>query len=315
MGDWRMRPHCDHRREGKRWRTVRAGSVLIEFALIALVLYLILAATLEFGRALFGAQIVQQATDVMAREISRTPLSPVATLQQVLNDTTGQYDTNFHVKKTIYDARWLVVPFDVVYQHGQSATDFFADKPIVNRLLLPLMIADIADVEHKVLRYPGLIPDASQPDGFSRNIAVVGSYSPGAGPFSGSEQDITTVPVVQEILPAGADPTDPNMSPFSLVSSVQPPSGRGVVALRINYPFQAATMSATAPNADPSLPNFNVIDSSVDPSLGTIPPEGEMGVYSGQYGLGNQRAFGKIVRPFRRLISSQAIYRREVFGP
>ena len=33
----------------------RRGSVLVEFALIALVLYLILAATLEFGRALFGA--------------------------------------------------------------------------------------------------------------------------------------------------------------------------------------------------------------------------------------------------------------------
>jgi hypothetical protein len=176
----------------------------------------------------------------------------------------------------------------------------------------------IVDNENKVLRYPGLIPDASQPDGFSRNIAVVGSYSPGAGPFSGSEENITTVPVVQEILPAGADPTDPNTSPFSLVSSVQPPSGRGVVALRINYPFQAATMSATAPNADPSLPNFNLIDTSDDPS--TIPQEVDMGVsgkhvYSGQYGLGNQLAFGKIVRPFRRLISAQAIYRREVFGP
>ncbi len=109
------------------------------------------------------------------------------------------------------------------------------------------MIADIAD-ENQVLRYPGLIPDASQPDGFSRNIAVVGSYAPGAGPFSGSEQHISAVPVVQEILPRGADPSDPNSSPFSLVSSVQPPSSRGVVALRINYPFQAAMMSAMVPN-------------------------------------------------------------------
>jgi TadE-like protein len=294
------------------WPRLRRGSVLVEFALIALLLYLIFAATLEFGRALFGAQVLQQATDVMARELSRTPLPLMATLKQVLDDTTGQYDTNGQVKKTIYDASLLVVPFNVVYQNGQSATDYFADKPIVNRLLLPLMIVDN---ENQVLRYPGLIPDAGQPDGFSRNIAVVGSYSPGAGPFSGSEHNITTVPVVQEILPSGADPSDPNTSPFSLVSTVQPPSGRGMVALRINYPFQAATMSATAPNADPSLPNFNVIDASDDPSLGTPPPEGDMGVYSGQFGLGNQRAFGKIVRPFRRLLSAQAIYRREVFGP
>jgi hypothetical protein len=288
-------------------RTRRSGSVLVEFALIALVLYLILAATLEFGRALFGAQVLQQAADVMAREISRTPLPPVATLQQVLNDTSGQYDTNGQVKKSIYDASLLVVPFGVVYQNGQSVTDYFADKPIVNRLLLPLMIAD---QENQVLHYPGLIPDASQPDGFSRNIAVVGSYSPGAGPFSGSEQSITTVPVVQEILPGGVDPSDPNTSPFSLVSSVQPPPSRGIVALRINYPFQAVTMSATAPNSTwPPDPNFNYIDVPASEA-------GEAaGTYAGPNGLGNQLVFAKNVRPFRRLMSAQAIYRREVFGP
>ena len=304
-------------------RMRRRGSVLVEFALIALVLYLILAATLEFGRALFGAQIVQQAADVMAREISRTPLPPVATLQQVLNDTTGQYDTNgqvqFPVKNTIYDAKWLVVHFGDVYQNGQSAADFFANKPIVNRLLLPLMIAD---VDNQVLRYPGLIPDAGQPDGFSRNIAVVEGYSQGPGPFSGSEQGITTVPVVQEILPTEADPTDPNTSPFSLlppngssvnVSSVQPPlpQFRGVVALRINYPFQAAMMSATAPNPPAAQfdPNFHFVEAS-DTDPGAIQK-----TYSGASGLGFQYAAGRVVRPFRRLISAQAIYRREVFGP
>ena len=51
-------------RETRRGRN-RRGSVLVEFALIALLLYLILAATLEFGRALFGAQVLQQSTDVL----------------------------------------------------------------------------------------------------------------------------------------------------------------------------------------------------------------------------------------------------------
>ena len=78
---------------------------------------------------------------------------------------------------------------------------------------------------------------------------------------------------------------------------------RGLVALRINYPFQAATLSATAPNPNPSQPNFRYIDSSDDPSFGAPPPDSEMGTYYGDRGLGNQRAFGKIVRPFRRLIS------------
>ena len=59
----------------------RRGSVLVEFALIALVLYLILAATLEFGRALFGAQVLQQAADIAAREISRTPLPPTLDIE------------------------------------------------------------------------------------------------------------------------------------------------------------------------------------------------------------------------------------------
>ena len=37
------------------------------------------------------------------------------------------------------------------------------------------------------------------------------------------------------------------------------------------------------------------------------------GTYGGQYGLGEQGALGRRVRPYRRVISAQAIYRREVF--
>ena len=55
----------------------RRGSVLVEFALIALILYLILAATIEFGRALMAAQLLQQAADIAAREVARTPGLPV----------------------------------------------------------------------------------------------------------------------------------------------------------------------------------------------------------------------------------------------
>ena len=38
------------------------------------------------------------------------------------------------------------------------------------------------------------------------------------------------------------------------------------------------------------------------------------GTYGGQYGLGAQGVMVQTVRPFRRVISAQAIYRREVFS-
>ena len=37
------------------------------------------------------------------------------------------------------------------------------------------------------------------------------------------------------------------------------------------------------------------------------------GPYGGHYGLGQQVAWNQVVRPYRRVLSAQAIYRREVF--
>src|SRR4051812_17300746 len=79
----------------------RRGQVLIEFALIALVLYVLLAAILDFGRALFAAQVLQLAADVAAREISRMPLPPDQTLEQVMDGN------DFRTR--IFDARKLVI--------------------------------------------------------------------------------------------------------------------------------------------------------------------------------------------------------------
>jgi hypothetical protein len=288
--------------------------VLVEFALIALVLYLILAATLEFGRALFGAQVLQQAADVLAREISRTPGLPVAGTLTDYNDPNNLNAAlnNPSVKAGIFDEHYLMVRLSDVYENNQRAVDYFADKPIVNRLLLPLMFVDS---DNGFLRYPGAL--VADPSGFHVEIPVV-TYAAGADGLSGSETFVKNVRVVEEIVSSNAPPpsdsTYPNWSPFNLTAqNVLPVTQRGLVALRINYPFQAATLSATAPNPDPSRPNFRYIDSSDDPSFGAAPRDGEMGTYYGDRGLGNQRAFGKIVRPFRRLISAQAIYRREVF--
>ena len=52
--------------------SARQGSVLVEFAvLIALVFYMLLAVTIEFGRMMYCAQTIQQTADVFAHELSR----------------------------------------------------------------------------------------------------------------------------------------------------------------------------------------------------------------------------------------------------
>jgi TadE-like protein len=293
----------------------RRGSVLVEFALIALVLYLILAATLEFGRALFGAQVLQQAADTAAREIARTPLPTTSTLKLLIEDNpTNPTILNNSVPSTIYSENWLVVNLADV-PAGTRLVDYFAQNaPIVNQLLLPLMIIDQVLVGGEpplnLVRYPGaLVPDPTKTSKYTVMIPVV-SYSGGVEQINGM------VPVLQEILPNVAAPgamdpyTDPNQCPFSLTARDVPVTQRGLVALRINYPFQAVTMSATAPNPSwPPDPNFNYIDAS-DVQAGEA-----AGTYAGPNGLGNQLVFAKNVRPFRRLMSAQAIYRREVFGP
>jgi hypothetical protein len=131
------------------------------------------------------------------------------------------------------------------------------------------------------------------------------------------------VRVIQEIEPA--DAADPRHDPFLLTSQ-----HRGLVALRINYPYQSASMSGFQPNPngpyEPTIGHPIVAD---DAALNVANPPGvlassdhEYGPYAGPYGLGRQAALGSTeltggqpVRPFRRLISAQAIARREIITP
>jgi hypothetical protein len=143
-------------------------------------------------------------------------------------------------------------------------------------------------------------------------------------------ETIRWVPVIEEIEPS--DPDDPRHNPFQ-ISSDQ----RGIVALRINYPFQSAAMSSFRPNPDgpfePTIAFPNVADDgAVTVVDGSEPPGGLLneaplivdgkyaGTYGGTFGLGAQGALGsqqltggRPVRPYRRVISAQAIYRREIF--
>jgi len=113
------------------------------------------------------------------------------------------------------------------------------------------------------------------------------------------------------------------VGPFSPVQTSLPPQQQGLVAVRINYPYQAAMISSFRPNPDgptePNLANVNEASDAAVSDPGTtlgVPVVGDdegLGAYTGKYGLGRQVALTKLVRPYRRVLAAQSIYRREVF--
>lgn len=322
---------------GMRSRCARRGQSLVEFALVALVMYMILAAILTFGHALYVAQGLQQAADLGAREISRTPLPAVSTFEDALN--------NEDVRENIFDDAWLVIDLEAFYTanpDGNIFTDLVPSMPVLNQQLVTVMIVDRPDIngdgtpDEWLLRYPGAL--------LTRNTLVItpfgGEYPDGVATdytvgipvvLSRADDGVETirwVPVVEEIENIA------NPDPFSLNSDQ-----RGIVALRVNFPFQSASMSSFRHDeaaadypfeATIGRPNAADDGGVVELNPGDRPgfltgaplegPEVYAGTYGGQYGLGAQGALGsqvmtggRPVRPYRRVISAQAIYRREVF--
>ncbi len=279
--------HCDER-----------GGVLIEFAMIALALYLLLALLIDFGRLMFTAQAVQEAARVAARELALVPLPAATTFAAALQDPV--------VRATVYDPGLLVIPVtdDATFQATLAAL------PVVNKALLPLMIHEtIADVEY--LRYPGaLLTDPTSPFGFSVGIPRV--IARGA---EGVETIEWTAPI-EEIL---SNPADPSTGPFSLASTGPQ---QGLVAIRLNYPFQAATLvgfrqgpdGPFEPGGEAIQANDGGVTAANAPPGGLAPalPGGGIGPYAGTYGLGGQFNWAQVRRPFRKLLMAQAIFRREV---
>lgn len=275
------------------------GGVLIEFALIALVLYLLLAFTLDFGRLFFTAQAVQAAARVAARELALVPLPATTTFTAALQDPV--------VLANIYDPGKLVIPVtdDAAFQLA------LASLPVVNKALVPLMIHEtIGGTEY--LRYPGaLLNDPNSSTGLAVGIprVVLRDLSSGA-------ETIEWVAPIEEIR---SDPADEATGPFSVASTG---SQQGLVAIRVNYPFQAAALSGFMqgpdgpfePGGAPILADDGGVTSANALPNGqtTAAPAGGIGTYAGTYGLGGQLAWAQTRRPFRKLLTAQAIFRREV---
>ncbi len=275
-------------------RAQRRGSILVEFALVAIAFYLLLAGTIEIGRMITTSQIVQNAARTAARELALMPLPATMTFTDALNCTS--------VQTHIYDRKKLCVLLT------ESTTDFTDTWPVVNRMLLPLMVRDEIDGT-AYLHYPGAVVDTS--DGLTVMVPQV--VSRGA---DGAET-IRWVAVLEEVW---SDHTDPTSGAFSLSSSGPE---HGLVSLRVNCPYQATTMTAyqpqdigtETPNNQPILANDSAVTVDGPGPGGEIRAvDSETGAYSGSYGLGKFYALTKEVRPFRRLVSGQAIFRREVFA-
>lgn len=315
------------------------GAALVEFALVSLVLYMLLAAGIEFGRMMFAANVVQDAARLAARELAVAPLRADVTFEYALTcDPGADAACLADLRRRVFDPACLVVDMnDPAVAADPEA--YFASMPVVNRTLRSLFISE--PERSNLLRYPGaLLGDNSGAScsaigpngqaaatGYTVGIPMVTSRG------ANGAETIIWVPVVEEIR---AERTCPQRGAFSLVYTpsvddcgplgADPVTDRGLAAVRVNYPYQAATLSGFQPApptlTDPRPPNWAGVITADDGSVlegnaapgSTLDDQTIAGTYAGPYGLGRQLAFaGRTVRPYRRLVSAQSIHRREVF--
>ena len=89
-------------------------------------------------------------------------------------------------------------------------------------------------------------------------------------------------------------------------------SGTGAwAAIRVLYPFQAAGLQAWQ---DGRMVEVTQPTAAAPDGLGWVGTQ-ESGTYAGRYGLGVLHSMNRDVRPFRRVLSAGAAFRREIFAP
>ena len=323
----------------------RKGAALIEFALIALTVYLLLAGGIELGRMIFVSQTLQDAARIAARELAVTPLPADDKFEDALNDGGA-------VQPNIWNEAMLVLDIS----NCTSADDLQANidilpLPLVNRALRPLLISETADLgdgngPRRLLRYPGAlfnVTGAAQTTYPNSCVVVRSDLIPMIPRVVqrndvGSSKGVETIDWVRVLSEVRADATDPNSGPFSFSATSTSPQ-KGLAAVAINYPFQSTLLSAfqrtPATPADPLPPNLSNAITADDDNVtvqGVLPPDmppltlvtpapcpqGDPCLaYSGKYGLGGQYALSTFtpngkVRPYRNLLLGQSIFRREV---
>lgn len=285
------------------------GAALAEFAILALLVWVLLAGTLELGRAFAAQHVLQNAARVASRELS-------------LRERMAEEPFAVALEAEIFDPDFLVLDENLLRSCGDYSLDsasidaFFDARPrlLLNRLLRPLMIYDEVDGV-AMLRYPGTLL-RKQPSGEPCGGSAYGVAIPVLDPNDES-RIAGWLPVVEPIAPPGSE------------TYGFPISEGGWAALRIHYPFQSAALAswrdtgARTTDGEPLRSPMNAAvtsDAKLDSNLGELAPDlgestwgGVVHPYSGAYGLGSMRVLGRDVRPWRRVISVEAAFRREVF--
>ncbi len=303
--------------------------MLAEFALVSFVVWLLLAGVLELGRAFSAQQILQHAARTIARELAQLELAHDVRFEQAL--------------PAVLDPRFLVIDSGLLARCGVAGFGdpgfeadlerLFAERlPVGNRLLRPLMIRDrVGGVE--MLRYPGALLARTDGGVTPTSDCSAGSlYTVGIPRLDEAAGRIDWLPVVAE--DPGADPAATGREGFALGEG-------GWVGLRLFYPFQSAALlgvrdtGAVDPDTGRPLQRFDTDDAAyVDAGLEALGArliadlEGGDGdasagiaAYAGARGLG--RLSGRPdgsgsapgIRPYRRLLSASAGFRRELFLP
>lgn len=328
----------------------RAGQAMLELALLIPIIIVIIGGTISLGLFFFQANVLQQAVDVGAQEIARMPFPPNQELGLGRFDSCSGTDyvcDTDRFKQQIYDEKYLVIP-DSQWGPGTSYNGDFQsfcanELPLLNRLMVSAMVRDN---RLGVTRYPGAIVNitgAADPDfPFTVLIPIVqygavstqtdGTKFP-TSVRSASETVVSWVKPVEEILgDHDEDSNTPTEGPYKL-SYDSPPSTTGnfqpgMVALRINYPAQSTSLLnrvdggivvVTGSVSDASAQNisqcYSLVDTTQDDPLGLGGTGDQDGSNpnGGQFGLGELEVLTRTVRPYRTVMSFQAIYRREVF--
>lgn len=297
----------------------RRGGVLAEFALVSFIVWLLLAGVLELGRALTAQQLLQHAARTIARETAQLELPADFTFEQAMQSAA--------FRSNVIDTRFLVIDSELLVRcgyakfgdagHDDDLDALFATLPIGNQILRPLMIPDEWG-PIRMIRYPGALllrdtPPTSAPD-------CQGSiFSVGIARVDSAAAAVTWHPVIDEV------PSPAGVGGFAL-------SAGGWVGLEVNYPFQSAGMVAAESTGeiDPITGRETqrlidadqvLTDVGLDRLDGTPAPSAEdAGAYAGWRGLGrlyslpDATGMARAVRPFRRVLTANAGFRREIFG-
>ncbi|MCG8648776.1 MAG: pilus assembly protein [Pirellulales bacterium] len=316
--------------------SARRGQALLEFGIISFLIFTIVIGTLGYGIQLWSAIMLQQAVDTGAVAASRVPLAPDVSFPQALE--------NSEFRSLVYDPKFLVVTDQELAAANLTFGEFMSRTPTLNRMLAPLMVRD-GDLH----RYPGTIVNYTDFDGVTSEQTVLVPTVTGRGtrvvtwrfPVEEISYLGTSSSSEYSVFPT----YDVAYIPAAEVTGGVPPTG--LAGLRINYPHQSSIAPAfqyrdAAGNAirpgegqvafnDLILADENLVVAPLPTTFATtVLPSGftahragfslavsgadqSLGPFSGQYGLGRFVVGNLQVRPFRQVMSFQAVRLRELF--